>query len=355
MVLRDAERRNRSARLAARGAARLRARHLGGTHARERGRLPVPSHARAGRRDPVPPRLRGGKPALLRSAASATGESRRGVVFVKELVPRRAIAASRATVVRRELRGAADASRVGVGRGPRSRARTSGATAAGWQGNRRALLRRARVPGEIPSRRSSPSTTGAITARRTGRGRWSTRSSIRAGRCGGRAEPTCACDVAGATGRSSSKRSRAAPHRVRRRGIRDRGPARCRMLACEVDPETLAGAEEFWAQRLGCPVAALQRRGLTLLVHPRRRCSSSRPRAGTVVTAPPELHRSDRRRGGPPSTHGLGRRCARSSRRPRARSARRGSAIRVSPRARPATRSPSTPRTIRRSRSCAPR
>lgn len=58
----------------------------------------------------------------------------------------------------------------------------------------------------------------------------------------------------------------------------------------EVDPETLARAEEFWAQRLGCPVAALQRRGLTLLAHPQEAVFVVATSAGTVVAAPPELH-----------------------------------------------------------------
>jgi len=57
-----------------------------------------------------------------------------------------------------------------------------------------------------------------------------------------------------------------------------------------MDPETLAGAEEFWAQRLGCPVAALQRPGLTLLVHPQEVVFVVATARGTVVAAPLELH-----------------------------------------------------------------
>ena len=59
----------------------------------------------------------------------------------------------------------------------------------------------------------------------------------------------------------------------------------------EVDPQTLACAEEFWALRLGCPVAALQRGGLTLLAHPQQAVFVVATSAGTVVAAPPELHR----------------------------------------------------------------
>ena len=58
-----------------------------------------------------------------------------------------------------------------------------------------------------------------------------------------------------------------------------------------MDPETLAGAEEFWALRLGCPVAALQRPGLTLLVHAQEAVFVVATARGTVVTAPLELHR----------------------------------------------------------------
>lgn len=56
-----------------------------------------------------------------------------------------------------------------------------------------------------------------------------------------------------------------------------------------MDPETRAGAEAFWAERLGCPVAAL-RSGLTLVAHPQEVVFVVATARGTVVAAPLELH-----------------------------------------------------------------
>src|SRR5262249_12443842 len=71
-----------------------------------------------------------------------------------------------------------------------------------------------------------------------------------------------------------------AQHRVRRRRLGDRGAAR----------RGAVSAEAFWAERLGCPVAAFRKPGLTLVDHPHAAVFVVATARGVAAAAPRALH-----------------------------------------------------------------